>query len=635
MANINQEQMIVYCGDDKSYFQTLQQRYKQSYDHLNFTLVQVFSSDADSYLSLFVEIIEINPVIVYIDFSFNTDSFLKLSRQLKRISTFDKIPVVGLIDGKNHLKECWASGVNFTHLKGGEIHDVIYHPMFVAMPEKATKPSFARGKFKKPIEVDLINDFRIGYITPDSIHAEGNFPQKKGDVIELTSALSKTLVPSVNFIVTETDNNDLYYDFDYSYDLSFKFIDDPELNREELDRAEAMEDAKAKANLLKQIKEALKNRQADHKEQLRVCKKKFKSWVVDKLTFSKPKKTKILIVDKEMGFLKDVKGSLDSKPFTIRLQTELTEDIRSLRKIFPHIIAMNFVNKTFLDSLLNPDLTEIERQALNEELKERETAALNQVGRLIKRIKATDHYTPFVIIFNCENYTSKALQDTYEYPLTIAHAGHMDLDYILKMADLFEKKQDEKYIKKVDDKILALRKEDPKKYGRLTRDDFEEKRYYVSKKDELSFVSTRHKIEILAISETDMTIGTDEELKLCSYRLEEPFGCSITLVPIDGKEYQKDGGRLLYKAFIHSIDEIDKKEVRRYVNDTFFEDINEKRDKELDEFKQLNQSKHDEIMASQDQTSEEALEAINEEAPAPKAKEKDATSIGFSRKLKD
>ncbi|OUR97939.1 hypothetical protein A9Q84_07015 [Halobacteriovorax marinus] len=612
MTKTKKEHIIVYCGDDKSYFQTLQQRYAQTYSHLGITLVKVFSNDEDSYLSLFVDIIEIAPVIVYIDFSFNTKSFLKLSRQLKRISTFDQVPVVGLIDGKDHLKECWASGVNFTHLKGGEVHDVVYHPMFEAMPDKVKKPTFARGKFKKPLSVDLINDFRIGYITPDSIHAEGNFPQKKGDVVELTSALDKKLIPSKHFTVSETDNNDLYYDFDYSYDLSFKFIDDPDGNEDAKAKAMAMEDPKAKANLIKQLKAAEKSRAEDHKDLLRICKKKHKAWVVDKLTFSKPKKTKILIIDKDMGFLKNVKGSLDSKPFTIRLQTELTEDIRSLRRIFPHIIALNFVNKDFLDSMQNPNLTEIEKQALTEQLQELETSALNQVGRLVKRIRATEGYTPFVIIFNCENYTSKSLQDTYEYPLIISHTGNMDLEYILKMAELFEKKQEEKYTKKVEQKILALRKEDPKKYGRLTRDDFEEKRYYVSKNDELSFVSTKLRIDVLSISESDMTIATEQELSLGTYRLEIPFNCSISLVPVDGKNFQKDGTRLLYKAFIHSIDELDKKEVRRYVNETFFEDLNEKRDKEKDQFKKLHQSKLDQISLDKEKSDDEVLDDQNE-----------------------
>jgi hypothetical protein len=602
--------IIVYCGKDKGYYQTLVQRYQSTYGHLDFTLYNLVQET--DYLPMLSKLIELDPVIVYIDFSSNTKSSLKLSRQLNRLSTFTKVPVIGLVDDTSNLKECWASGVNLTHVKCGEIHDVLYHPMILGLPEKVKKPTFARGKFKKPVEVDLINDFRIGYITPTYIHAEGDFPQKKGDVLELKTSLPNDLIPSKKFIVNDVTNNDLYYDFEYAYNLGITFVDEPEFDDGELDKAMALEDPKAKQNMINQIELAKKTRIEDHKNQIRICKKKHKAWVVDKLTFSKPKKTKVLIVDKEMAFLKTVKGTLDQYPYTIRLQTILTEDIRSLRKVFPHIIAMNFISKSFLETMENPNLTEIEREALQEEFKVRETNSLNQVGRLIKRIKATDSYTPFVIIFNCSNYSSKALQDTYEYPLVMCHDGPMDLDFILKMAELFERKQEEKYEKKVEEKILALRKEDPMKYGRLTKADFEEQRYYVSKSDNLSFVSSRQRIEIRSISESDLTFSCEEELGQSTYRLEDPIRCSVTIVPVDGKISVKDGGVNVYRGLIHSLGELDKKELRRYVNDTFFTDINEKRSKELEDFQQLNKQKHDQIMSEQPQSAQEALDQANE-----------------------
>ena len=602
--------IVIYCGNDKGYFQTLSQRYTSNYAHLDLT-VQLVAQGAE-YLPLLSKIIELEPEIVYIDFSFDLKTSLKLSRQLNRLSTFSNVPIVGLVDDTSNLKECWASGVDFTHVKCGEVHDVLYHPMTIARPEQVKKPSFAKGKFKVPIEVDLINDFRIGYITPEYIHAEGDFPQKKGDVLKLETSLPKDLIPSQKFLVNDVTTSDLYYDFEYAYNLGIKFVDDPVFDDSELDKAMALDDPKAKDNLLKQIEQSKSARKEDHKNQLRICKKKHKAWVLDKLTFSKPKKTKVLIVDKEMSFLKTVKGTLDQYPYTIRLQTELTEDIRSLQKVFPHIIAMNFTSKSFLDSMNNPNLTEIEKEALKEEFKVRETNALNQVGRLIKRIRATENYTPFVIIFNCTNYTSKALQDTYEYPLVMCHTGPMDLSFVLKMAELFEKKQEEKYEKIVEEKIAALRKEDPVKHGRLTKDNFEEKRYFVGKSDPLSFVSSRMKVELDSISESDLTFSTHEELAIGSYRLEVPVKCSITIVPVDGKNFVKDGGKNYYRALIHSVGELDKKELRRYVNDTFFTDINEKREQEKKDFDELNKSKHDEIINTPVKTDKEALDDFND-----------------------
>ncbi|CBW26894.1 hypothetical protein BMS_2083 [Halobacteriovorax marinus SJ] len=635
MAEINKSSnIIVYCGNDKGYFQSLEQRFKQRYESLNFSFVISFTEDESSYLSLLVDILKLNPKIIYIDFSVNTKSFLKLSRQLKRLSTLDHVPIVGLVESKKYLRECSASGVDFTHVKCGEIHDVVYHPMYVAFEKQVAKPTFAKGKFKAPVSASLINDFRVGYITPEYIRAEGNFHQSKGDVLELSTSFPKETIPSKQFIVNSVSDSDLYYDFDYSYELGIQFVSEPSISEADLETANALEDPKAKENRLTELQNNLKIKQEEHANEVRVCKKKHLAWVNDKITFSNPKKTKILIFDGEMNFLDSVKTSLDQFPYTIRLQTVLTEDVESLRKVFPHLIGMNLISKTFLDKFNNPNLTLVEKEALEEELKERETNSLNHLGRLVKRVKDTENYTPFIIVFNCLNFTSKSLQDTYEYPLIISHKGKMDLDYILKMAEIFERKQVDKYNAKVEAKIASLRKKDPKKYGRITKADFEEKRYYVNKNDDMSFLSLTHDIEVLTISETEITFKSERQLSPSTYRFDVPLKCSVTIVPTDGNYFQKDGQDFIYKAFIHSVDEIDKKGIRKYVNDTFFADLNEKRDKELQEFKNLNNSILEEKKSKEEKSVEETLEEINNDRDE-EARPKDNSSIGFSRKLKD
>ncbi len=636
MAEIKKNSnIIVYCGNDKGYFHSLEQRFKQKYEALNFSMVISFSPDENGYLHLLVDILKLNPKIIYIDFSVNTKCFLKLSRQLKRLSTLDTVPIVGLVDSKKYLRECSASGVDFTHVKCGEIHDVIYHPMYLAFEKQVAKPTFAKGKFKTPVEASLINDFRVGYITPDYIRAEGNFSQSKGDQLEVKTSFPRETIPSGQFIVNNVVSSDLYYDYDYAYELGIKFVSDPVIAESDLEMANSLEDEQAKKNRLLELQNDLKIRQGEHADELRVCKKKHLAWLEDKMTFSKPKKTKILIVDGEMNFLESVKTSLDQFPYTIRLQTVLTEDVSSLQKVFPHLIGMNLISKTFLMKFNNPNLTLVEKEALEEELKERETNSLNHLGRLVKRVKDTENYTPFIIVFNCLNFTSKSLQDTYEYPLIISHKGHMDLDYILKMAELFERKQEDKYNAKVEAKIASLRQKDPKKYGRLTKADFEEMRYYVSKNDDLSFLSITHDIEVITISETEITFVSERELSPTTYRIAMPLKCAITLVPTDGNYYQKDGPNFIYKGFIHSVDEIDKKGIRKFVNETFFEDLNQKRDKELEDFKHLNESILEEKISSGKKSTEETLESMNEvEEPTDKS-EKDNSSLEFSRKLKD
>ncbi len=582
---------------------------------------------------MLVDILKLAPKIIYIDFSINTKSFLKLSRQLKRLSTLEGVPIVGLVESKKYLRECSASGVDFTHVKCGEIHDVIYHPMYLAFEKQVVKPSFAKGKFKVPSTASLINDFRVGYITPDTIRAEGNFSQSVGDVVDIETAFPRETIPSKQFVVSNVTDTDLYYDYDYAYDLSIKFISDPVISDSDLETANSLEDPAARANRLEELKKDLNTKKAEYEEELKYCKKKHLTWLEDKITFSKPKKTKILIVDGEMTFLESVKSPLDAFGYTIRLQTVLNDDITSLRRLCPHLINMNLISKTFLQDFNNPNLTLLEKDALAEELKTRETNSLNHLGRLIKRIKTMENYTPFIIVFNCLNFTSKSLQDTYEYPLIISHRGNMDLDYILKMASVFEKKQVDKFTAKVEAKIAALRKKDPRKYGRLTKSDFEEKRYYVSKSDKLSFLSIKHEVEVLSISETEVTFASERQLSPSTYRFDMPLNCSVTIVPTDGNYFQTDGPNFIYRAFIHSVDEIDKKEIRKYVNDTFFEELNKKRVKELEEFKNLNESVLEEKLGTQEQPKsiDETLDEVNDKTlPDEEAQ----STVEFSRKVK-
>ena len=69
-------------------------------------------------------------------------------------------------------------------------------------------------------------------MTPDGIHAEGNLPLKDGEQIRVESEVPKDLVPSPNLILEKSGTSDLYYDFHYSYNFNFVFVDPPVLDVE-------------------------------------------------------------------------------------------------------------------------------------------------------------------------------------------------------------------------------------------------------------------------------------------------------------------------------------------------------------------------------------------------------------------
>lgn len=81
-----------------------------------------------------------------------------------------------------------------------------------------------------------------------------------------------------------------------------------------------------------------------------------------------------------------------------------------------------------------------------------------------------------------------------------------------------------------------------------------------------------------------------------TYRMSFPLEMSVHLVQIEeGKDFLDSKGEKTYRGIIHSISEVDKKQLRQVVNEVFFEPLNEKRKKEKSEFEELNKKVGDEI----------------------------------------
>jgi hypothetical protein len=136
--------------------------------------------------------------------------------------------------------------------------------------------------------------------------------------------------------------------------------------------------------------------------------------------------------------------------------------------------------------------------------------------------------------------------------------------------------------------------------------------YYVSKKNPLSFVSTSYPIELESVSESEVTILSDLELEQKTYRLRTPCEYSVSIVPHpDGKMKNDVGGKSQYRGLIHTVGEAEKKMIRKYVNEIFFQPLSEEREKEKEAFKDLNQKVQTEI--EKKKAEEEAMKKAAEE----------------------
>ncbi len=627
--SLKPEKWIFYVGDDDGYWASLKSRFKLAHPKTIFGFRHIAANDFEPYQLLFLEILKKRPDILYLDFSFNLGPHLKLANLLKLENSLRSMPVVGLVDKKSKVEDSIFAGVDFTHVKCGEFHDVVFDPYVLAFPKAAGEAKFAKAQFHR--DASLISDFRIGYMTPTTLHAEGDMMLEEGSIIELNTNIPKTLVPSRRYRVKSVDDKNLFYNYRYCYDLEFLFVDEPENEVEKAEDETIGLGEEQKAIIIKQAKENQKYAMAEYHGKLDKVKKNFYNWVMEQMSSSHPKKTKVMIVDEKLDFIGRVTQSLDSFPYTIRLQTRLSDDFYEIYHTRPDIIAMQFYDVEELKRqmeesydkfthndgtpLSDEEIEEEKSKALSELKRQSESAALDLLSAIVKKVKSFEDYRPFIVLFSCENYESSTIQDSLKYPYVIANKSILKLSTVTELANAFQEKNDLKFDIYVENKIKELKASDPMKYSYLTPDDFTEKRYYISRQSTLSRANFRYPITLNSMSESELTFSCDLELRQDVYRLDFPVDMSLTVVPIsEGVLREKDGKDFLYRALIHSVGEIEKKTVRKFVNEIFFSDLTEKRKAEMEAFKNLNEQEKQKRQEELEQEQSEAQEADGDNA---------------------
>lgn len=581
---------IFYLGSDIGYWEVIQKRIQQSYGAIGFVFKKENIATDRKYTDVFLTILVEKPSIIYVDFAANLKEQIQLARMIKRENALSDIPLIGLVDKKSEVRGCLAAGADLVHVKCGEYHDVIYDAIMLMDDKQAKPPVFAKGKLSQ--EEKIFDDFRIGYITEKGLHAEGNLSLEVGQEIEIQSSIPHSIVPSKQYKVSAVDQINLYYDSRYSYDLDFMFVDaqEPDLTNLEIMLEEAKTDEE-KRKIEKKIVAERSFKEREAQDLLSHTKKKVKDWVKKNTIDSAPKTTKLMIVDRSLYVLKQIEQPLDSYLFAIRIQTFLKEQVPEIRKVRPSIIAFQYLTVDLLA------LTPEEQEAYKERVDEETIHSEEQLKMIYEYINSSTGYHPLIIIFNCPNKDSKEIQAQFQYPLALVKPGLMDMNVLIQLSESFEKNEKERNDKKLNEKIKALKAKDPMKYRALTPASFDQPKFYISKTHEMSYISTSYDVVILSLNESEVELSCDARLELKTYRLNFPIDMSIRLIAQpDGKPCKDgEGGKKIYRALIHSVGEEDKKNIRRHINEVFFNPLTEKRDKEASDFKALNERVQKEI----------------------------------------
>lgn len=306
------------------------------------------------------------------------------------------------------------------------------------------------------------------------------------------------------------------------------------------------------------------------------AKKVIKTWLDENVDRSGHKSVRVLIVDRSFRFFNN-RARSDSYGYALRCQPFLIDLTTELLAQRPQVIAVSL------------DVATEGYQYPND------MAFLEKLVAFIKEKMAEE--APYIVVFNLKDLKSKELQANVKYTNIMAMDGDIDPDVLLKMAKIFS------------DKLKVL-----------TEGESDEPKFVVKKSSPQSIGEIEDEIEIHQISESDLIVSSDKPLAHgMSLRIKTPFEGVITIV-----DHPQNTKPPLYYALINGVGEIEKKNLRRYVNSIFFKDHDAAKAAEVDAFKALNEAKlkeqQDKEKAEQEQKAkEEALKGTPENETPPAA----------------
>lgn len=284
--------------------------------------------------------------------------------------------------------------------------------------------------------------------------------------------------------------------------------------------------------------EEVAHRKNERNDLLEFHKNKMKKWIQNNESPGSEKRAKVLVVDYHFHFYQD-QPRTDKHAYTIRCAPFLKDISSELDRLKPQIIAFSMDdNHNTLDAL--------------------ETLTKSCA-------KGT-----FIIVFNSP-LKSEELRDGLGYEQVIAYAEALSPEIILKMAEALQKKLI--HTGEVNNSIPKI---------------------YLKKTHASSLALIKKSVTLVKLSESDMIIQSEYPFAAgTNLHFDLPVPMVVNIRPND-----KPSGKIPeFYGVIHSLGEVQKKELRRYVNSIFFKDHDAQVTAETNEFLKLNELKLQEKMA--------------------------------------
>lgn len=550
---------IVYIGGDQTYYNNLVEKYKELFPSIEVDFQHAFENDDKKIQSLVLKIKTAKPRLVIIDMGQNENAMLHLIRLWKRHNSLVKTEVMGLCDytqGRAMVIKAIMTTAPCVHIKSSELEAVCYDITMLAFPLLVEDHKFALAELADPIKA--YHPAKAAMMNENFLKIESNFPMQQKQQLRVHNYWNRAKIMGSNLMMCASQSEEnIYYNYQYTQFMQLAHADPveqtPEMTQEDF--------------------QALN---AKRQEQMQVSKQTVTNWIAQHKQYSKPKFLKALVVDKKGVFLEDQPLS-DSYVYVFRNQPFLNDAKKELSRVRPQLIIWNLENTTKAEKDANADIAHTYNDLPNL------AAFTRAIGEVFQG------YQPVIIVFNAGEQDTNQLKATLNYQSILAVKEPIDIQMVLKVCEMLRAKI-----------LPSLPQPGPTDV-------------YIDKNSDISYLEIETDIILKGCSENDIYFDCETPIPdgtVLRVSLPVPMYVTVCKKP----EFATLASQ--YYGFIHGIGESERQQLRRYINDIFFREHDQKKVEEAQEAEALKQKYIQEKEAERIAAEEAASKALEDKASA-------------------
>ena len=480
---------LFYIGKDEEFWHDLRQDLRAVKSDLSFSHVmdeRFWRSD-----SLARRLVKDPPRILLNDFSMPVEGLLRLVFNLKSEFRSQNVALVGLFDNLQNrvlLKKALSLGVPTALIKELGTLELTQSLLDLLNPER-----LIGSLKKKELTLEAQNLMRLGFVASDYLHIESSWRFAPGEEIHLELGLAEDFkLPPVFKVIREGDKN-IYSSAKFWQDLEPVYLDDARLfvlskrlktYKDLLNKTPKNKKLKLEVSLIQNDIDLLI--QKAYKAEASLA-DRFKAWMGFNSGSSRPKRTRVVVFDKQMRLLGEEKDYLDRFPYSLRCFSKIRFEENMIHRYMPGIIVF--------DEHVDFDYADVKK--------------------LIDECHREENYRPLFVFFSCSK-TADELKKELNYSSILIQEQTLSLKALQTMIESYEK---------VNGRLST--------HGVSFGD--KEDRFYLSKYDERSVASFVMEFKVRQIGERGFIFSSSRPIPHQStFYIKYPFKMSLTVFRCSG-----------------------------------------------------------------------------------------------------